>query len=146
MFMSAFNVKVRVLYRDWLICEIILAACEYNNNTKGERKRKRKVVIWNSKAKEIFYRRANITVSLKTYSIQYTQLKKINEKNTKNRLKNYSHHKVIGHYTLQKRFVFIQSYIYTWKYEKKQLMIKPLHYMYGQRKWKTEEKKSLPWS
>lgn len=45
MFMSAFNVKVRVLYHDWLICEIILAACEYNNNTKGERKRKRKVVI-----------------------------------------------------------------------------------------------------
>ena len=45
MFMSAFNVKVRVLYRDWLICEIILAACEYNNNTKGERKRKRKIVI-----------------------------------------------------------------------------------------------------
>ena len=32
--MSAFNVKVRVLYCDWLICEIILAACEYNNNTK----------------------------------------------------------------------------------------------------------------
>ena len=43
--MSALNVKVRVLYRDWLICEIILAACKYNNNTKGERKRKRKVVI-----------------------------------------------------------------------------------------------------
>ena len=42
--MSAFNVKVRVLYRDWLICEIILAACKYNNNTKRERKRKRKVV------------------------------------------------------------------------------------------------------
>ena len=40
MFMSVFNVKVRVLYCDWLIWEIILAACEYNNNTKGERKTK----------------------------------------------------------------------------------------------------------
>ena len=38
MFMSAFNVKVRVLYRDWLICETY--SREYNNNTKGERKRK----------------------------------------------------------------------------------------------------------
>ena len=40
MFMSVFNVKVRVLYCDWLICEIILATCDYNNNTKGERKTK----------------------------------------------------------------------------------------------------------
>ena len=54
MFMSAFNVKVRVLYHDWLICEIILAACEYNNNTKGERKRKRKVVILKFKSKRDF--------------------------------------------------------------------------------------------
>ena len=77
MFMSVFNVKVRVLYCDWLICEIILAACEYNNNTKGERKTK--TVIWNSKAKGFS------TEGHLVYSI-----KKINEKNTKNRLKNYN--------------------------------------------------------
>ena len=65
--MSAFNVKVRVLYCDWLICEIILAACEYNNNTKrGEEEKNCNLKF---KSKRIFYRKANITVSLKTYSI-----------------------------------------------------------------------------
>ena len=29
------NVKVRVILRDWLICEITRAASEYKNNTKG---------------------------------------------------------------------------------------------------------------
>ena len=29
------SVKVRVLCRDWLICEITRAACEYKKNTKG---------------------------------------------------------------------------------------------------------------
>lgn len=67
MFMSAFNVKVRVLYRDWLICETY---SPHVNTTIIQRGRGReKIVIWNSKAKEIFYRRAKITVSLKTYSI-----------------------------------------------------------------------------
>ena len=52
MFISVFNVKVGVLHCDWLICEIILAALGYNNNTKEERKRK--FIIGNSKSKVIF--------------------------------------------------------------------------------------------
>ena len=49
MFISVFNVKVGVLHCDWLICEIILAALGYNNNTL-----KKKLEIGNSKSKVIF--------------------------------------------------------------------------------------------
>ena len=41
-----FDAKVRDLWCDWLICEIMCTVC-------GERKRK--IVAWNLKAKEIFY-------------------------------------------------------------------------------------------
>ena len=34
------NVKARVLWRDWLICDITRAAREYKRNTKGKRKKK----------------------------------------------------------------------------------------------------------
>ena len=54
MFMSAFNVKVRVLYHDWLICEIILAACEYNNNTKGGKEEEEKSCNLKFKSKRDF--------------------------------------------------------------------------------------------
>ena len=47
------NVKARVLWRDWLICDITRAACEYKRNTKG--KRKKKIVTSNLKTKESFY-------------------------------------------------------------------------------------------
>lgn len=52
--MSAFNVKVRVLYHDWLICEIILAACEYNNNTKGGKEEEEKSCNLKFKSKRDF--------------------------------------------------------------------------------------------
>ena len=48
-----FNVKVKILWRDWLICKITRAAREYKKNIKRERKRK--TVTWNLKTKEIFY-------------------------------------------------------------------------------------------
>ena len=35
------KVKVRVLWRDWLICEITRAAREYKKNTKGEEEEKK---------------------------------------------------------------------------------------------------------
>lgn len=51
---SVFYAKVRVLRRDWLICEITRAAHGYNKRVqRGERKRKRKLVIWNLKTKKI---------------------------------------------------------------------------------------------
>lgn len=52
MFISVFSVKVGVLHCDWLICEIILAALGYNNNTK--RGEEEKILIGNSKSKVIF--------------------------------------------------------------------------------------------
>ena len=36
MFKSVLNVKVRVLWRDWLICEIKRATLEYKNTEGGE--------------------------------------------------------------------------------------------------------------
>ena len=52
MFISVFNVKVGVLHCDWLICEIILAALGYNNNTK--RREEEKIYNWKFKIKVIF--------------------------------------------------------------------------------------------
>lgn len=49
MFISVFNVKVGVLHCDWLICEIILAALRYNNNTL-----KKKIRNWKFKIKSDF--------------------------------------------------------------------------------------------
>ena len=49
---SVFYAKVRVLRRDWLICEITRAAHGYNKRVQRG-KRKRKLVIWNLKTKKI---------------------------------------------------------------------------------------------
>ena len=48
-----YNVKVRVLLRDWLICEITRTAREFQRNSKEERKRQ--FITWNLKTKENFY-------------------------------------------------------------------------------------------
>ena len=45
------SVKVRVLERDWLICETTRAAREYEKNTKGEEKN----CYLEFRMKEIFY-------------------------------------------------------------------------------------------
>ena len=51
MFKSDFKVKNRVLWRDWLICEITRVARE-NKKEIPRGQRKRKIVIWNLKTRD----------------------------------------------------------------------------------------------
>ena len=80
MFISVSSVKVKVLHHDKLIFEIIPAVPGYNNNKRGGRgrgggkgrgERKRKIIIRNSKSKEIFVGEAlHCTIIFQQYKRQ----------------------------------------------------------------------------